>query len=267
VLRAGAGDAAFPTVGLSLGGIESTRTYHVVRTSGATVPFSVTTRGTDDAVYKLTVGTPVALDPTVAIVSPVVPAGTTLCANRPVTFTATAAYPDSALPVSSVQWLIDGVAQPATALSTLFSRPPGTDTFTVRAFGASASITVTFAMCTATAEILTPAANVQQYAMVSDTVGPYLTIDFTARAVDAMGNVIDPSTLVFEWSTDRGDLQPGAPTTGSQLLGTGASLTGVKIYGVGAYFEQHVITLTIRASPGGPVLSTDSVLVTVESLG
>ncbi len=258
---------ALPRVSTTTSGSEHTTTYRVVRASGEVVRFAVANRGTEDTVYKLSVSAPVALAPTMQIVEPVVPMGATLCANRPTAFRATAVYPFSTATVTSVEWLIDGALQATTSLNPTFTRPVGTDVFTVRAFGATADLTVTFVTCTVTAEILTPAMNVMQYAPTIDAVGPYLTINFTGRAVDAMGTVIDPATLVFEWSTNRGELQPGGPATGTQVLGTGASLPGIRIYCAGGSTgETHIITLTVRASAGGPILSQDFVTVMVQNL-
>lgn len=259
--------SAFPHVSSVLTGVEKSSTSRVVRTSGELVQFAVTAMPGLDVPYKVTVSTPVALTPSLAITEPVLVAGQTLCSNRPTQFRAIGTYELSAYTVSSAEWLINGTLQATTNMNPLFTRPVGTDVFTVRAFGASATLTVTWVTCAASAEILTPAMNSQAYGLDGDVNGPYRNLTFSGRATDASGNVIDPSTLVFEWTTNRADLQPGAPATGTQLLGTGASLPTLRIYGYGpSPYEEHIITLTVRASPGGPVLSTDSVRVAVQSL-
>jgi hypothetical protein len=260
---------AIPRISTSTDGPERLSTYRVVRGSGAAVTFAVTAPGGSDAPYKVTVSAPVVLTPTMTITEPVVSTGQTLCANRQYTYRATAEYPHSTLPVPSneITWLIDGAVQQATGSSVSFSRPAGTDTFTVRAFGSTATLTITFVTCTAAAEITQPAANVREFANGQDTTGRYLTLNFSGRALNGAGNPIDPATLYFEWTTNRGDLQPGAPTTGSQVLGTGASITGIRIYvAPGSTIATHVITLTVRQTMSGPVLSTDNIQVTVEDL-
>lgn len=248
-------------------GVEHVATYRVVRASGSAVSLRVTAPANLDVAYQLSVATPVQLTPTVTIEEPVLTAGQTVYANSPVRFRASGTYASSALTVPAVTWAIDGVTQPATALSTTFSRPAGTYTFTASAFGASDSLAVPFVDCTAVVQITSPSANVMRYADAVDANGPYLNVTFTARALDAMGNVIPASSLIFEWTTDRGDLQPGAPTTGAQSLGTGASLGTVRIYCAGGSTQEtHVITVRVRSTPGGPVLSTATVRVVVQNL-
>ncbi|MDP1823499.1 MAG: S8/S53 family peptidase [Archangium sp.] len=258
---------AVPRVSVTTSGLEHVARYQVVRSSGAAVALRVTAPSGLDVPYQLTVSAPVALVPTVTITEPVLTPGQTLCANRPVTFRAQGTYPLSTQTVSAITWTVNGAALASTGLSVSLSRPAGTYPVVASALGGSDSLSVTFVNCTAVAEILTPAMNIQAYGMGLDGVGPYLDISFTGRATDALGNVLDPATLVFEWTTNRGELQPGAPATGPQLLGTGANLGTVRIYDQpGSPGEQHIITLTIRASAGGPVLSTDTVSVIVQWL-
>ncbi len=261
------GGAALVFSGMTPMGAERVVTYRAVRASADVVRFAVTAPAGDDVPYRLTVSPPVALAPTLAIVDPVLAPGQTLCANRPQQFRAQGTYPGSSLTVSSVEWLIDGSLQPTTSLAPMFTRPVGTDTFTVRAFGATASITVTWVACTASVEILQPALAIDGYGMTGDPNGPYHAVIFRARALDAMGAVIDPATLVFEWTTNRADLQPGGPTSGVQVIGTGADIGTVRIYGLApSVAETQIISVTVRASPGGPVLSTDTVQITIRSL-
>ena len=248
-------------------GVERVATYRVVRASGAAVSLKVSAGTGLDVPYKVAASTPVALTPIVTIEEPVLTPGQTLCANTPATFRASVRYPDSALTGARVTWSIDGVPQASTALATTFARPVGTYTFTASEHGGSDSLTVTFADCTAVAHITSPATNVRRYLDGNDATGPYLEIAFAGRALDAAGAVINPSTLVFEWSTDRGDLQPGGPTSGAQTIGTGANPGTVRIYGAtGSVLEAHIITLRVRASPGGPVLSTDTLRIEVQNL-
>lgn len=248
-------------------GAETVTTYRVLRASGELVQFAVTAMAGVDAPYQVTVATPVALSPTLAITAPVLTPGQTLCADRPRLFRAEGTYPGSTYTVSSVEWLIDGVLQATTSLTPSFTRPVGTDTFMVRAHGATASLTVTWVTCAASAEILLPTASIDEYGMSGDVFGPYRLVQLRGRATDAMGMVIDPATLVFEWSTSRADLYPGGATSGTQVIATGSDPGSFRLYGIASSTaETQTITLTVRATPGGPVLSTDSFIVTIRSL-
>lgn len=265
-LMTGAGAAPL-RVSEVLDGAEHVATYRVVRSSGEAVALRVSAADGLDVPYQLAVSTPAALTPTVTIEEPVLPAGATVCANTPVTFRASVRYADSAITGTSVAWTVDGGTLPSTALTTSISRPAGVHVVTASWLGGSDSKSVTFADCTVIADITSPSSNVMRYADGIDAAGPYLNVTLSARALDAMGAVINPATLVFEWTTDRGDCQPGGPASGTQSLGTGASLGSVRIYGLGGSTgETHVITLTVRASAGGPVLSTDTVQIVVQNL-
>jgi hypothetical protein len=121
--------------------------------------------------------------------------------------------------------------------------------------------------CAASAEILLPTASIDEYGMSGDPFGPYRLVTLRGQATDAMGMVIDPLTLVFEWSTDRADLYPGGATSGSQLIITGSNPGPFRLYGIASSpAETQTITLTVRATAGGPVLSTDSFIITIHSL-
>lgn len=259
--------AAFPRVSTTSMGAEQVTTYRVLRASGEAVQFAVTAPSGVDAPYQVTVATPTALAPTLAITDPVLMPGQTLCADRPRTFRAQGTYPGSLYTLSSVEWLIDGVLQATTSLAPSFTRPAGTDTFMVRAHGATASLTVTWVTCAASAEILLPTASIDEYGMTGDVFGPYRLVQLRGRATDAMGMVINPATLVFEWSTNRADLYPGGATSGTQVFASGADPGSFRLYGIASSTaETQTITLTVRATPGGPVLSTDSFIVTIRSL-
>ncbi|MEW5741220.1 MAG: S8/S53 family peptidase [Myxococcota bacterium] len=259
--------AAPVRVSLVTMGEEQVATYRLVRASGSPVALRVTAAAGLDVPYQLSVSTPVALTPTVSIDEPVLLPGQTVCANTPTTFRASVTYPGSALTGTSVTWAINGTVQASTALTATFSRPAGTYTFTASSLGGMDSLSVTFVDCTVVADITTPSSNVMRYFDATDATGPYLNQQLVGRALDAMGAVINPATLVFEWSTDRGDLQPGGPSTGEQLLGTGANLGVVRLYCASSSTQEtHLITLRVRATAGGPVLSTDTVRVIVQNL-
>lgn len=251
----------------SIEGVEHIATYRVIRMQAVSVSLRVTANEGADVPYQLLVTAPVAITPTVTIEEPVLPAGATVCANTPVPFRAAVRYPGSGIEGTTVSWTVDGVVRGVTTLSTTFTFTTGSHVVTASALGDSETKTVNAVPCTVRADIATPSSNVIRYADYVDLTGPYFEVSFLGRAYDSAGVLIDPSTLVFEWTTNRADLQPGAPTTGSQLLGTGANLGTIRIYGYSSSVaETHVVTLTVRASVGGPVLSTDTVQIIVQHL-
>jgi hypothetical protein len=133
-------------------------------------------------------------------------------------------------------------------------------------FTTTATRTFTVVDGAARADIYNPPGNTSQYFTGTDANGPFLSLNLQGRARDALGTTTLPAaSYLFEWTTSRGDLQPGAPATGAQVLGTGAALP-VKLYVPAADTQaQHVITLTLKDLSGN-TLSTDSVLITVQNL-
>lgn len=246
-----------------------TRTFHNVAAAGSTVRFAVTAETGKDVSYRLRVPTPtVPLVPTLAITEPVVPSGGTVCAG-PVRFAAVGTYAGSGLEVpdgAGWSWQVTAGVGLAGSRTPYLSLPVGTVTVTVTVLGTSASATYTVVDCTARADITLPSANLSQYANGTDASGPYLSLSLQGRALNpTSGFALNSSNYLFEWTSSRGDLQPGAPATGAQLLGTGPNLP-VKLYVPASDTQaQHVITLTVKDLSGN-TLSTDSVLVTVQNL-
>jgi hypothetical protein len=244
-----------------------TRTFHNVAEAGTTVSFAVSAERGKDTSYRVRVpapGTP--LVPTVAITEPVVPAGGSLCAGQ-VRFTAEGSYPGSSLTVPDTAgwaWTLGGVAAGTSRVRSL-QLPVGTVSVTASVLGATATGTFSVVDCAAKADITYPASNLTQYFTGTDATGPHLSLTLQGRARDAFGNLLPASSYLFEWTSSRGDLQPGAPATGTQLLGTGTSLP-VKLYvPAGDTQAQHLVTLTVKDLSGN-TLSTDSVLVTVQNI-
>ena len=245
-----------------------TRSFHNVAEAGTTVSFAVSAERGKDASYRVRVpelGAP--LTPTVAITEPVVPAGGSLCSG-PVSFSAEGSYPGSTLTVPDAAgwaWSLNGVAA-GTGRSRSLQLPVGNVTVAASVFTTTATRTFTVVDCAARADVYNPPGNTSQYFTGTDANGPFLSLNLQGRARDALGTTTLPAaSYLFEWTTSRGDLQPGAPATGAQVLGTGAALP-VKLYVPAADTQaQHVITLTLKDLSGN-TLSTDSVLVTVQNL-
>jgi hypothetical protein len=243
-----------------------TRTFHNVAAAGSAFAFAVTALTGQDTSYRARVPTPAApLEPTLSLTEPVVPSGGTLCAGS-VRFIAEGVYPGSTLSVPDSNgwtWTLNGVTAGGTLRATYLTLPVGTANVTVSRFGAVLSRAYTVVDCTARTDITSPSANISQYFTGTDASGPYLTLALSGRARDPQTNAqLNAGNFTFEWTTSRGDVQPGAPSTGPQLLATGTAAT-VRLYVPAADTQaQHVITLTLKDLSGN-TLSTDSVVVTV----
>ncbi|MCS7194318.1 MAG: S8 family serine peptidase [Meiothermus sp.] len=181
----------------------------------------------------------------------------TLCTGSPVVFEAQVSDPNNPsshhFPVGGVTWW-----QGSTLIGSGFSvsrsfSSPGTYTITVRATDdapaphtlfAEESITINVVNCTnlpPTASITDPSSDLTVVASGSDSNGQYHTVNLTGTASDPEG-----ASLIIEWYTDRGDLQPGGPASGKQLLGTGLSLSSVRLYAqCGGPGGRHTITLEV----------------------
>ncbi len=240
----------------SVGDGQTETLYRPTFLADAGVNFAVSARPGEDMAYKLFVTAPQALTPVVTLTDPVEPA--TACVGEYVTFRGTATYPGSPYTSSnSIRWQIGsdiGAAGPSMGYTFTTA---GTFTMHAEAFTASDSIAVTVTNCTVTARITGPSSNVDEWAPDGDATGPYWPQNFTGQIRDAGGIVIDPTGYTFEWYTDRADLQPGSPTTGQQLLGTGVNLNNVRLYvKPGEVQAIHLVTLVVKQ--GGIVVGTSS---------
>lgn len=196
--------------------------------------------------------------PVIAIINPA--PGLQICADRPRLFEASVAdvdtSPGQTLPDDSVVWSVNG-ANEAWGHAVELTLPEGVHVVEVTAFdeqGASATdvMSVEATSCDPAApraEILEPSTSLEVWADQSDAHGWYYELTLEGRGTDGDDNALPGDAL--EWATDRGDVQPGEPSSGTQVLGTGTSLT-VKLYGSCAG-EEHTISLT--ASSDG--LSSD----------
>ncbi len=204
------------------------------------------------------------------------------CQNETITLRALASDADTAPYFESgnvngrVDWGYD--ADPADAIPGVqfVANTPSasytlSDTGTVRfiaqvddADGATASdyVDVVVDPCTNTPPTVTitnPSGDLNVWVDGNDANGWYYSITLQGTASDA-----EDGPLTGSWYTDRGDVQPGGPASGEQLLGNGNTLP-VKLYAkAGAAVTEHVISFRVTDSDGN--IRTVTVTITVNQL-
>jgi len=213
------------------------------------------------------------VDPTVSILEPA--NGSTFCVNQSVTFRADVGdvdSPGSTLPDSAVSWRVGSGAPFATGkvVSRSFSSA-GSYTVTATAADAdggvaSASVNLTVVNCTnnpPTVTITSPATDLDVTPTTSDANGYYHLLTLRGSATDPEDGPLSGASLV--WTTNRADVQPGGPSTGNQILGTGTSVANVRLYTTCIYpysgIVDHLITLTATDSAGNTARQTRLVRV------
>ncbi len=232
----------------------------------ATASLAVTASAGDDFPYELRlVGAATAPPATVLITEPVVDASSRFCVGESVRFAAEAFYPSTGLHEAVVAWSVDGLSRLSGAtMSASFNTAgphrviasnPGNG-------GGEAVLDLVVQNCTVSVRIVTPASNVSNYPPNGFA---YLSVSLVGELRDALGAPLSPVGYTFEWYTDRGDVQPGLPATGAQLLGTGLSTTG-QFYGApGQVSTNHRVTLVVKQA--GTIVGTSLIrLVTVLEL-
>ncbi len=208
------------------------------------------------------------INPTVSILEPA--NGTTVCVSQSVPFRASVGDVDSpgfTLPDSAVSWRVGTAAPFATGreVSRSFS-PAGSYSITVTATDAdggtaSAPLNLTVVNCSnnpPTATITIPATDLNVTPATSDANGYYYQLTLQGNATDPEDGPLSGAYLV--WTTDRADVQPGDPSIGNQILGTGSSVVNVRLYTTcnAPHFGtvDHLITLTATDSAGNRVTRT-----------
>jgi Astacin (Peptidase family M12A) len=179
----------------------------------------------------------------------------TYCANEAIPFRALVSDLDGTVASSDIVWSTPTNPNLGTGLeiSRSFTGGPQTVTVTVTDNNGgvrTATVTVNITTCTnptPAVQITAPATDLDVYQQGAG----YYEVTLTGNA-NVSGTPITGSSLV--WTTDRGDLQPGAPATGAQQLGTGGSVT-VRLYtdfcsNQTANAGVQIITLT-ATSPAG----------------
>lgn len=183
----------------------------------------------------------------------------TFCANELIPFRALVSDIDGTVASSDIAWSTTTNPTLGTGLEISRSFTSGPQTVTVKVTDndggvKTSSVTVNINTCTLptpTVNITNPAGDISVIDTASDANGGYLEITLTGNA-NVSGTPITGANLV--WTTDRADLQPGGPTTGSQQLGTGGSVA-VKLYSdfcanSTANSGKHIITLTATSAAG-----------------
>jgi hypothetical protein len=185
--------------------------------------------------------------------------GATFCANEAIPFRALVSDLDGTVANADIVWSTATNPTLGTGLEISRSFTNGPQTVTVRVTDDSggvktSSVTVNINACTAptpVVNITNPTGDLSQFPSGSDANGSYYEITLTGNA-NVSGTPITGSSLV--WTSNRGDLQPGSPTTGLQQLGTGGSVT-VRLYtnfcsDSSANAGVHVISLTATSAAG-----------------
>jgi hypothetical protein len=206
--------------------------------------------------------------PTVTIREPA--AGASFCTTDAIRFTADVVDPNNnpatfPFPPGGIAWSSTPTGLTGTGSAITRTLPAGSYTARVRVTdeqSASAEATVSFSVTTCTnyapvvmisspADVAGSGPDASYVPSTSDANGYYQTVTLTGSAMDMEDGALTGASL--EWSSNRGDLQPGGVTTGSQVLGTGTSIT-VKLYTsclqpYGGSVD-HVITLKATDSNG-----------------
>lgn len=232
-------------------------TFRVV-TRAANATFAVTAVAGEDFVYKLQLG-PKSVAPTQVVFTEPVP-GTMAryCTNESISFRASALVTGTTFVPTSYAWEVDGVAAGTTTTPVLARTfaTAGTHRVVVRSNGGEATSEVAIEVCTVVVRIAQPSMNVAQYPAGSS---PSLAVTLVGDVRDGAGNPVPLTGLTLEWWTNRGDVQPGAPATGPQLIGTGQSIVG-QFYGeAGQVSTDHQLTLVVKQ--GTTVLGTSPVRI------
>ncbi len=214
-----------------------------------------------DNVYKVTVAEPQIATPGVEIVRPIT--GTDLCdTNNDLEAEAVyGTFPELDIPDDEIEWLLDGVSLGYGRRITE-RLPVGMHVLSVRAYGdgsAGDSMNVNVLDCPGLPPVatITQPGHIDEYATEYDANGYYLDVTLSALAYDQDAG----GTVTVEWTTSRGDVQPGG-----EILATEANAT-VRLYtscGIGFGTAEHEIVLTVEDEDGNP--AQDRVVVIVRTL-
>lgn len=225
--------------------------------------FGVSAAPGQDFAYRLRLESAMRATPRVAITEPVPGSNPRVCLGQPVRLAGIITYPPTTFTESRGQWLVDGAVvrtMPA-AYNHTFTLA-GMRQVTLSSGGASASVTVEVVPCTVSVRIVSPSANVMAYPPGSS---PFLSVSLVGEIRDASGAVLPVTGYTFEWVTNRADVQPGAPATGSQVVATGATATGQFYSQPGQVATDHQLVLIVRQA-GVEVGRSAARLITVQEL-
>jgi len=203
--------------------------------------------------------------PSVSIRQPA--AGASFCTTDSIMFVADVSdannSPDFPFPPGGIVWSSTPAGLSGTGASIVRMLPAGSYTARVRAtdehsLANEATAPFSVAVCTNNAPVVSitnPAdmagsgPDAKFTPSTSDANGYYQSITLTGSATDTEDGTLSGAALV--WTTNRGEVQPGAPASGAQVLGQGASIT-VKLYTTCGFSffgtVDHTITLTATDS-------------------
>lgn len=198
------------------------------------------------------------VNPSVSISQPT--AGAQFCTGENVIFRALAADVDGTVAEGGIVWREGGTTLGTGSQRAIRFTTAGNHTVNVTATDndggvASASVTIRTVACSNNAPsvgITNPpdapgsGPDLDVFPPTHDANGYYLDITLTGTASDVEDGAIPDAQMV--WTTNRADLQPGGPSSGPQVLGTGRSLP-VKLYS-SCSSTDHVVTLTATDSAG-----------------
>ncbi|MBL8920119.1 MAG: S8 family serine peptidase [Myxococcaceae bacterium] len=205
--------------------------------------FGVTAAPGDDFAYRLRLEPPVRATPSVRITEPAV-AMSRICVGQSFALNGRVSYPPTTFTETMGRWLIDGVVVRNTAdrFTPTFTTA-GLRRIVLESGGAMDSITVEAVPCSVFVRMATPGGNVADYPSGSNS---YLSVPLGGELRDVSGNLLPTAGYTFEWVTDRADAQPGGPTSGTQVVATGSSATGLFYAVPGEAATEHRLVLIVR---------------------
>lgn len=196
--------------------------------------------------------------PRVRIVEPVPSPNNPFCVGRAILFRAEVSDPNNdpasfPFPEGNVVWRVAGQVIGTGLTKTYTFTKAGSYAVTVEAtddappphtLSAQDNLLISVSNCGGnnrppTASITNPPQDTSLVTNGGDSHGQYHELTLRGQATDPDGD-----TLTYEWFTDRGDLQPGPPNSGPQLLGSGPNLP-VRLYAECGRNGTHQITLRV----------------------
>ncbi|MDX2014638.1 MAG: S8 family serine peptidase [Myxococcaceae bacterium] len=225
--------------------------------------FGVTAAPGQDFVYRLRLEMLTPGAPTVSITDPVAGTSPRVCLNQSLRLAGTITYPPTTFTETAGRWSIDGlVVRTGSLTATPAFQTLGLRRVTFDFGGVSDSVMVEVVSCAVVVRLVTPAMNVSEYPPGSSG---FLSVPLVGEVRDGAGMLLPSSSYTFEWVTDRADVQPGGPTSGTQVVATGASVTGAFYAQPGQVSTEHRLVLVVKQ--GGVEVGRSNVrLITVLQL-
>lgn len=225
--------------------------------------FGLTAAPLQDFAYRLRLEALTPATPVVTITDPVAGTSPRVCLNQALRLAGTITYPPTTFTETAGRWSIDGLVVRTGSLTAMpIFQTLGMRRVTFDFGGVSDSVMVEVVSCTVVVRMVTPAMNVSEYPPGSSG---FLAVPLVGEVRDGSGVVLPSSNYTFEWVTDRADVQPGGPTSGTQVVATGSSVTGSFYAQPGQVATEHRLVLVVRQ--GGVEVGRSNVrLITVLQL-